>query len=164
LAIWENKIACAPLRSSRFWAPKHFLGIMTSVVKLPTPITTKPGKLGIYLVPAGLRGKEWISEPGVGVVKAALSDVSGLQDDLVDEVEFVFGTVPAGEYFVKAIWDRRLPLIDARSASPGDYESDFIGPLNLTRGTVMTNVVVECTNRVAGGEGYYEADAILRAK
>jgi hypothetical protein len=164
LAIWENKIPVGPLQSRRFWARKHYLGVVLGSVKLPTPITQNPGTMCVYLVPASERGRNWVDAPGVETLKIKMPAVSDQQGDLTDKIEFVFGTIPAGEYFAKAIWDRRRPTTDGRRAGPGDYESDFVGPLKMEAGVVMTNVVLECTNRVGEAEGYYAADETVRKR
>jgi hypothetical protein len=84
-------------------------------------------------------------------------------DDLIDESTFAFTTVRPGRYQVKAIWDKRAPFSDETNAGPGDYESALSKPIEVTAGGVISNIVLYCTNRVAGGEAYYNSDdALLR--
>ena len=76
----------------------------------------------------------------------------------VKKVAYYFNTVTPGKYFLKVIWDKRPPLTDRRGAGPGDYESNWLGPIQLAAGSSVTNPIVQCAQRAKGGDEYYAAD------
>jgi hypothetical protein len=164
LAIWENKIPSSPLRSDQLLRHNHFIGAIRGDIHLAAPLTANPGELKLYLIPASLKNKFWESREETEKVAMRLPSVNEFQDDLIDHIAFSFETARAGDYFLKAIWDRRAPFDSARQAGIGDYETALVGPIQLAGGGVITNILLNCTNRSSEGAAYYAADEILRKR
>jgi hypothetical protein len=164
LGYWDKKVSEPRLD----WgiaadAERFALGRVKGVVRLPMPRpiyrnATQATLLHIRLISdAGRDGGEERIVAKIGVERA-------VSRKRVYDVQFAFTTVLPGTYRLKAIWDKRAPLSDTNSAGPGDYDSATSAPFAVQAGRIVTNVVLNCTNRVAGGETYYAADAAFAAR
>src|SRR5688572_9552118 len=73
---------------------------------------------------------------------------------------FIRGLTP-GDYRIKLIWERNLPLRPSRTnfytAISGDYESIETKPISVKAGEIAENIQLACTNRL-GPLTAYEAD------
>jgi hypothetical protein len=161
LAIFDGKAKYNPVEGL-LRAKPYLLGEVSGRVKLSTPVLSHPGEMRIYLIPAGWEKRAWIDLRETERLGSVLPTMT--PENAKDVVGFTFGSVTPGRFFAKAIWDKRRPFDDRAKAGPGDYESALIGPFTLTAGTTLTNIVIECTNRVSGGETYYAADGLARRK
>jgi hypothetical protein len=136
------------------------LGEIYGLVELSTPVRKPAGVIRIHLIP-GEDERGWETRSGRETV--SFTPQAGSSGAITDRASFSFTTALPGKYFLKAVWDRRGPLTDTNHAGPGDYESALVGPIDLRGGEVVTNVVLNCTNRAPLGEDYYRADeAALR--
>lgn len=143
-------------------AERFTLGRVKGVVRLPMPMpiyrsATQATRLHIRLISDDRSGT------GEERIAATIGYERAVSRKRVYDVKFAFTTVLPGTYRLKAIWDKRAPLTDTNSAGPGDYESLMSAPFSVEAGTVVTNVILDCTNRVAGGETYYAADEAFAA-
>jgi hypothetical protein len=166
LALFDKKIDRNKTRLSPGGSgPLYNLGKVNGAILLPAPILGKQGTMRAYLVPDERAGKTW--DPAeIELITAPLRQVSEDQKDFPDEITFAFATVLPGKYKLKAVWDKRPHFTDEHAAGPGDYESDWLGPITVKAGDVLNNLHVFCTNRAGaiGGEMYYKADEIARAQ
>lgn len=137
-----------------------YLGEISVIVRLPTPILDRDGFLRVHLVSPDRVSQKWIDDQHDSLEISAQSSTVG-RFDLMDEVIFHFKTTPPGKYMAKAIWDKRRPHTDLDSAGPGDYESQWIGPIEVTP-LSTTNIFVECNSPAAGAETYYAADRLVQ--
>ena len=164
LGYWDQKVS-DPMQH---WqaagdAQRFVLGRVHGLVQLPMPMpiyqnATQATRLHIRLIPE--KAEKEIKEERIAAeigVKRATSRKK------VYDVRFAFTTVLPGTYRLKAVWNKRGPLSNTNSAGPGDYESAMTAPFVVEAGKVFTNAFLNCTNRVAGGETYYSADAALAA-
>jgi hypothetical protein len=140
--------------------PLIHLGTIRGTIRLPAPIPPHGGPIRIYLAPEDQAGKRW-DESETDAIVAPLMPSPNERYGFIDEISFGFLTTRPGRYKVKAIWDKRPRYVDVRSAGPGDYESAWSGPITLTAGGSVEGIRLQCTNRVAGGEAYYQADEFL---
>jgi hypothetical protein len=96
------------------------------------------------------------------------------EQEPMDKLIFSFSAVLPGEYRLKAVWDRRAPHTDPRKdprgekarciPSPGDYESTETETLKLTAGKRITEIQLNCTNRVGEAAEYFAADELWKKK
>jgi hypothetical protein len=170
LSVWDHKIKKGgpytlnrETRQASIRAPKYLIGRIEGIARLPTPFTpfSQAGDaVRFVLLPAG------ISHP----MESDLTERENFRGNYyqtkkqvpkpVLEIPFAFHTMLPGEYQLKVIWDKRSPFTDTNSAGPGDYESKLSAPFKIVAGQTITNFIVECTNRVSGGENYYKADEV----
>jgi hypothetical protein len=161
LALWDRKVTNR-LRSGRFEnvsdRPRFFLGKVYGTVRLPMPMPiygslTQATQLHVRLIRA-----EDAERTSGKVREERLSGTIGFDRarnrKVVCDANFGFTTVPPGTYRLKVIWDKRAPHSDTNSAGPGDYESAISTPVTVTAGGVISNIILYCTNRIAGGESY----------
>jgi hypothetical protein len=163
LAIFDRKRKFDPA-SGLPGGALYLLGGVAGQVQLSTPIRANAGCIHIFLIPAGAENREWINLSETEKLHCDLPAPKREWTDLKEQIEFNFGSVLPGKYFAKTVWDKRPPRGDQAKAGPGDYESGLIGPITVTAGTITSNVVINCTNRVSGGEAYYAADDLARRK
>lgn len=175
LAIWDQKAKRGMIdRSQSRWlaeaeAQRFNLGKIFGRIIFPTPVNlytpsyspragaTNP-LVRVRLIPIDK------ATAHAEQIQRAIWKSPERTEDLFDEVTFSFATVRPGQYQLKVVWDKRWPFGDFENAGPGDYESALSPPIEVTAGGVVSNVVLFCTNRVAGGEAYYKADDVLRRK
>ncbi|HUS35282.1 MAG TPA: hypothetical protein VM680_08030 [Verrucomicrobiae bacterium] len=157
LARWDKKSTEEKFFSTYLEKP-YQLARLEGGVKLAAPILTNAGKVHIHLIPVGKEGTRWTNDAGAAYLECELPSAMAEQSDLIDEIEYSFTAIRPGKYFLKAVWDKRAPTNDVTAPGPGDYQSKLIGPLQLKAGDMVTNLIVNCTNRVQGAEGYYAAD------
>jgi hypothetical protein len=164
LGYWDQKVSHPmPRWNVAGDAPRFSLGKVEGAVRLPMPMpiyrnATQATRLHIRLIPE--RGQKEIEEERI---EGVIGFERAVNRKRVYDVRFAFTTVLPGTYRLKAVWDKRAPLSDTNSAGPGDYESGMTAPFLVEAGKVFTNAVLNCTNRVKGGETYYSADAALAA-
>lgn len=132
------------------------LGRVFGAIHFSTPILDSTSLIRIYLAPERSAGKNW-SRDNVEIID---SQIELTKVGPTNQIAFAFGTVLPGRYSLKAIWDKRRPFEDIQKPGPGDYESDWSAPIEITAGQSLSNLVLHCTNQVAGGEAYYDADAL----
>ena len=141
----------------------HFyLGRLKGSIQLPLPIVDKAGIIRIYLAPADRAGKNW-ADNSIDFIEEHLLQESRYwgEKTFTNQINFVFNTVTPGPVRLKAIWDKRPRFDDQFKAGPGDYESDWSPPINITAGSSVSNVVLICNKRAeSGGETYYTVDDI----
>jgi hypothetical protein len=160
LAVYDGKITNKTAYGARP-AGFHYLGRVAGVVRFPAPLIKRDGQIRIVLVPEANIKKEWWLD-GFNAIEAAIIPTSRDQADLTDDISFDFGAVAPGRLFAKAIWDKRPPFTDLHSAGPGDYDSGWVGPIDLKASSAVTNLFLWCTNSAAaGGENYYAADRVV---
>ena len=165
LGYWDQKVS-DPMQHWQVAgdARRFVLGKVQGVVRLPMPMpiylnATQATRLHIRLIPE--RMEKEVREERIAAeigVKRATSRKK------VYDARFAFTTVLPGTYRLQAVWDKRAPLSDTNNAGPGDYESAMTAPFVVEAGKVVTNVVLNCTNHVKGGETYYAADAAFAAQ
>jgi hypothetical protein len=157
LAIFDKK----PINKSPGPFPEipdtYYLGAILGSVHLPMPILDKRGFIRIVLSPEA--PQDLTSENLTTLYASPSLQISGDPLDLPDQIRFRFSVVLPGKYFIKAIWDKRSPRQNI-PASPGSYESSWLGPITVVAATDVANLSINCTNRIAGGEPYYTADAL----
>jgi hypothetical protein len=158
LAEWDGKRPKGSSKNSDSHVP-YLLSRLSGRLQLPAPILNKAGYVRIHLIPEKKRNAKWTSDAAVEELVCSLNAPSPWQSDLSDAIQFSFRTVNPGKFYLKAVWDKRPPNDDLTSAGAGDYESDLIGPIALNAGGLVTNIVINCTNRAPGGEAYYATDA-----
>lgn len=158
LAIWDRKEKATPFDPQRLdqGNEPYLLARLHGAVKLPVPII-KASHLRIRLIPE--------SHPQAPAELECLLRAPNFRaTNSIDQITFAFRTVTPGQYFIKAVWDKRPPFTDQEKAGPGDYESALLGPIKLSAGQSFTNLVLSCTNQVPGGHPYYGADAARNAR
>ena len=172
LRIWDHKIQKGDdytldhgERQASVRTPKYQLGRIEGVVRLPTPFTPfspRGDVIRLLLIPDNT------SRPTAADFREREDFSGNYYNQIIKRSEpkpflnipFSFNSVRPGEYEFKVIWDKRSPFTDTNSAGPGDYESKLSAPLKIIAGQTITNFIVECTNRIEGGEAYYKADEI----
>lgn len=159
LAMWDKIITNGMRPFSREWIeeiPRFNLGKVSGKVRFALPLNIYPSSklsvLHVHLI------KEGASESAEHLSGSMESGASTKEADVICEASFSFGTVLPGAYRLKAIWDKRAPFVNDKDAGPGDYEGELAQTIVVTAGGSVSNLVLECTNRVAGGEAYYQAD------
>lgn len=180
LALWEGKKNSAGEEEEDEWGQSgqlHYFGRITGKVFLPFGAPEKAGSLWLYLIPGNVPEGNWAKD--TSVLKAAMkvnrqmppfAAQQGLESDPIDHASFNFGPVTPGEYRMKAVWDRRAPF--AKEEGPeskalpeaGDYESAESKTIKLSAGQNVSDLVLECTNRVGKADEYYAADDLWQAK
>jgi hypothetical protein len=185
LAVWDQKIKKqnqAPrMRSFSQWPrhdlPRYTLGQLSGSIRFSTPLNLVPAPYTRSVGPVNLYGSVLrillFRAEDVGRVDAkpeiefdnaipTTPPTRGRSDaalhDVVDEVRFALTTVRPGKYSLKAIWDKRAPYLATNIAGPGDYESTWFAPFEIKPACNLSNIVLMCTNRAAGGETYYATD------
>lgn len=169
LGVWDKKVK-PEMAPQEMWGdegklPRFALGKVRGTVKFATTINLfnkkSAGDFYIRLLPVDQADK---AEPvAESEIAETIPNRPEADEELVDEVAFNFTTVPPGNYVLKAVWDRHKPA-SPYSAGPGDYESAISKIITVTAGNVVSNVVLYCTNRVAGGESYYAMDEVIRQR
>jgi hypothetical protein len=174
LAVWEGKLdrrqVKAPWDSGGLEADgqAHYLGSISGKVKLPFPVPDKAGAVWVYLIPGEVAPGDWVKNPAVvriawdidrftGEFSEGLPVFPGLsklgEGKRVDQLKFSFGTLSPGEYKLKAVWDHRPPMTSTTNKDnaiplPADYESTETGRVRITEGQALTDIILECPNRV----------------
>jgi hypothetical protein len=170
LGIWDRKVK-PEMAPRELWGdegklPRFALGKVSGIVRFATPVNLffkkNPGIFRIRLLRADQADK---ANP---VAEAEIAETIPNQpqpdEELVDQISFKFTTVRPGSYLLKALWNKRAPFANTNSAGPGDYESAFSKVITVTAATVISNVILNCTNRAAGGESYYAMDEVIRKR
>jgi hypothetical protein len=170
LRVWDHKIQKGDEytlgqgnREASVRTSKYLLGRVEGVVRLSTPFTplSRAGDvIRFILFPVGISGQpktEFREDENFTGNYYQTKPASNSKPVL--EIPFTLNSVLPGDYQLKVVWDKRRPFLDVNDAGPGDYESKVL-PFKITAGQTMTNFMVECTNRVQGGESYYKADEI----
>jgi hypothetical protein len=177
LGVWDRKVSkgMAPRTNGSIedGLPRFTLGKVMGRVHFAQPINlhlSQPPAGPMPLVGPTLHFR-LIPEGGV---KTSVSESERIDhplwsgqredDDFIDDTSFAFTTVRPGIYRVKAIWDKRAPYNNTEAAGPGDYEAATSKPFQVVAGTTVSNIVLYCTNRIAGGEAYYAADDLATHK
>jgi hypothetical protein len=184
LAIWENKLKppklpkppsrpVVPLRQEFFSfggsrsadddPPLYFLGKISGQIHLSalfSPFARNASGIRFILLP---QNSAQPAETNFFVGNHNSRAFNKTSAYSVSAIPFAFHTVIPGTYRLKVIWDKRCPFTDIDKAGPGDYESDLSAPITVAAGGQVTNLIIQCTNRVPGGEAYYAADE-LRVK
>jgi hypothetical protein len=158
LAVFHKKIT----EKKPYEASGHdlfYLGVIRGSVRLPTPIQKEAGRIRIHLVAADRAQRNWIKDQTESI-EQDIEFVTHQQWDLSDEIRFAFTGVSPGLYVIKAIWDKRAPFTDREGAGPGDYESDWSAPFEVTAGGVVTNGPLACVKRGTAAGTYYAADEL----
>lgn len=164
LAVWDNRVPQAHEgfngTMQREW--KHFnIGEISGKVRLSVPYdseTSKGGSFNLHLMSERSPGSLKENEPTEVVENRIAFPPMAVRAAPSLEVPFRYRTVLPGTYRLKAVWDKRPHFTDTQNAGPGDYESELSAPIVITPGGTVSNLVIQCTNRVAGGEAYYAAD------
>jgi hypothetical protein len=160
LAIFDQKATATNLTQSFLQRPQFYLGSAEGRIKLPLDVSGKTGPLRVWLAPRDKIKKDWMVV-GAELMETDFKNQGGNYPPPGKEIHFLFMTVLPGEYLLKAIWDKRRGFDDRGMAGPGDYESDWVGPITITAGNTTSNIYAACTNRAAtGGETYYAADEL----
>lgn len=158
LAIFEGKFTNKLAYGKRPEKP-FFLGKVSGRVRLTAPILHNAGFIRIHLVPQERAHKNWIDQQTVSLEQQLLM-TTFRQFDLSDELSFAFESVPPGKFLAKAIWDKRRPFSNRDAPGPGDYQSDWIGPIEVKPSAEIKDVFIDCDLRGAKGEEYYTADRL----
>ena len=131
----------------------NFLGGIGGTVRLPFRFPAGAGDIWIYLIPNTVSKKNWASNPEVLKIRSSLLDEFGEDQELpLDRLRFAFDTIPAGEYRLRAVWDRAAPFAEKGPEAiavgqKGDYES-VESSILLQTGTAVLNLVIDCTNSI----------------
>jgi hypothetical protein len=151
-------------------ATQEYLGAGAGQIRLPmVRPDTKPGAVWVYLIPAAVQPGAWSKARGVIPLYCHLETFAAPAATMrrysnqfqFDAVGYRFETIAPGEYRLKAIWDRRLPLADQTGIGipePGDYESSESEPFTIVAGANSNGPELYCTNTIGQAETYYAAD------
>lgn len=170
LRVWDHKIKKGDEytlgqgnREASVRTPKYLLGRVEGVVRLSTPFTSlsRAGDvIRFILFPLGVGGQPKTEfREDENFTGNYYQTKPAPNSKPVLDIPFTLNSVLPGEYQFKVVWDKRRPFLDVNDAGPGDYESNPL-QIKIAAGQTMTNFIVECTNRVQGGESYYKADEI----
>lgn len=175
LSGWEGKQQDAESGGFDNNRKGNYFVSLSGMVKLPFAAPTNSHAIWIFLIPNHLEEADWSSDEDV--LKIQFNPNSGMfgsnNDKPLDHLGFSFNNILAGEYRLKALWDRRPPFAALPKSpdeailglpTPGDYESAESNPFKLAAGQHAENIVLECTNRVGEAENYFAADEIWKKR
>ena len=156
----------------------HRFASVSGRVQLPFGTPENSQGIWIYLIPASLKKDGWKDDESVLKVwydpGFTRMQRPRQEQEPMDKLNFSFSSILPGEYRLKAVWDRRAPHTDPHNdprgqkamciPSPGDYESAETEKLRLMAGKRITDIQLNCTNRVGEAAEYFAADELWKKK
>jgi hypothetical protein len=134
----------------------RYLGVISGTIALPSvPTAAQDNWLCLYLLPESSKREDWYSEVPVHRLTVLLESYNLRVPWSDKSIPFAVHGVTPGRYYLKAVWDCSYPntfRYHSISGPPsaGDYENRLAPLIDVTAEGVVSDIVVDCTQRVSG--------------